>query len=155
MQYQIIIDRFLRSEKSLPYNLSAYEKLILFVLASYMGNKSTCWPSLKSLVKYCSLSKMSLIRHISLLEEKGILKVTRNKNSNNVYEFYPQVVSVRDHVVSVRDHLVPHRYPNNIINNINNKKPSLVDNFEKKKEPKSLVQFWEPGNPDYDRVNKK
>lgn len=60
MQSQIIIDRFLRSESSYQYSLHAYEKLILFFLASYMGKKSTCYPSFKSLALACNLSVASI-----------------------------------------------------------------------------------------------
>lgn len=122
MQMQIIIDRFLRSEKSKTYKLSAYEKIILFILASYMGNKNTCWPSYKSLEIECSLSKRTLIRNIKLLEEKNILKVIRNKDCNNIYEFYPQVVSIGHYLVSIGHHeVVSIRHPNNInTNNIKN-----------------------------------
>lgn len=154
MQYQIIIGRFLRSEKSLSYDLSSYEKLILLMIASYMGNKSTCWPSYKSLSKSCSLSVSTIKRNVFSLEKKQILKIKRTKNSNNIYEFYPQVVSIRHHVGSHRHQVVSIRPPNIINNNINNNN-SPVDNFSKSKEPKSLVPFWEPGNPDYDSINKK
>lgn len=94
MQSQVIIDRFLNSANIKSYNLSAYEKLILFVLASMMGNKSSCWPSYLTLQEKCSLSKRTLFRNIKKLEQKKVIIVLRNKDSNNIYRFYPQVVTI-------------------------------------------------------------
>lgn len=84
---QIVIDRFLRNKFSHHYNLHAYEKLILFFLASYMGNKSICYPSLKSLAIDCNLSIDSIKRHIKSLEKKELIKVTRVFGRNNQYTF--------------------------------------------------------------------
>lgn len=52
---------------------------------------------------------------------------------------------------------VHHVHPlNNNINNINNNKSSCFSNDKKiNKELKQAAKFWEEGNPDYDRVNKK
>lgn len=167
MQIQIIIKKFLRSEKSHSYKLSAYDRILMIMLASYMGKNATCWPSIKSLIKDCGMSKDTIIRSLRKLHKLGILKITRKKNKNNVYEFYPQVVAISDLKVAISDHMVSDSYPNNNINNINNNKSTfdtknvqtnkwkggLPKDGKLKGETKSIVKFWEPGNPDYDRVN--
>ena len=127
MQMQIIIDRFLRSNKSKEYKLTSSEKLILFFLASYMGNKSHCWPSYKSLEEDSSLSRSTLIRAIKSLEKKLVIKIIKDKNMNNVYSFYPQILSTGGVMVTlpsvmVTPGVVSQRHPNNISNNIINKR---------------------------------
>ncbi|CZI81348.1 TPA: hypothetical protein JBA76_15820 [Legionella pneumophila subsp. pneumophila] len=84
---QIIIDRFLRSKKSREYDLHAHDKLVLFFLASYMGKKTSCYPSLKTLSHDCSLSVDSIKRAIKTLEKKEILSVKRVSGGNNQYAF--------------------------------------------------------------------
>lgn len=85
MSSQIRVDRFLRSKLSHQYDLHAYEKLLLFILASYMGEKSMCYPSLNLLASECSISTDSVKRHINLLEKKKLIKVVRNIGRNNSY----------------------------------------------------------------------
>jgi hypothetical protein len=153
MQMKIIIDRFLRSDKSKEYKLMAFEKLVLLILASYIGNKSHCWPSYKSLAEDCSLSKSTLIRTIKSLENKMILKIERDKNMNNVYSFYPQILSTGSVTqtlgsVTGTPGVVSYRHPNNIINNIINKKAvatlvqpkEWVGLYQTSKEPSELLK---------------
>lgn len=82
---QITIDRFLRSKKSREYELHAHERLVLFFLASYMGKKTTCYPSLITLSHDCTLSVDSIKRAIKKLEKKEILNVVRVSGRNNQY----------------------------------------------------------------------
>ncbi|KTD37597.1 hypothetical protein Lmor_0460 [Legionella moravica] len=92
MQSQITIDRFLRHRKSGDYNLHAHEKLVMFFLASYMGKKSSCYPSIPSLANDCSLSVDSIKRAIKALENKGLLKITRILGRNNQYAFNLNII---------------------------------------------------------------
>lgn len=137
MQSQVIIDRFLNSANIQSYKLSANEKLVLYVLASMMGNKSTCWPSYSTLEIKCSLSSRTIMRNIKLLESKNIIDVVRSKNGNNIYKFYPQVVSISHPGVTHSHGGVSISHTNNIINNIKNikgisiKKRSLAKTAEK------------------------
>jgi predicted transcriptional regulator len=151
MQMQIIIERFLRSEKSKEYKLHAYEKLILTMLASRMGDKLNCWPSHKKLSEDCSLSHDSLSKYITLLENKKLLIVIKKINKNNEYEFTQSIldfiadIPIKNHTgqervptrqerVPTRQERVPTRWErvrvhagsvsNNINNNINNNKQS-------------------------------
>lgn len=142
MQKQIIIEHFLRSEKSYLYKLSCYEKIILIMLASYMGNKNTCWPSFESLIITCSISKRTLIRNIQSLEKKKMITVKRKKNQNNVYKFSSLILSLGIEAcknvgvtqaltgVSQTPTQVSHRHPNNIINNINNNRVAQLKDYE-------------------------
>jgi len=85
MLSQILVDRFLRNEISHQYQLHVHEKLILVFLASYMGKKSMCYPSVKTLAINCSLSVDSIKRGIRSLEKKGLIGVSRFTGSNNHY----------------------------------------------------------------------
>ncbi|HAT1995466.1 TPA: helix-turn-helix domain-containing protein [Legionella pneumophila] len=92
MQSQITIDRFLRHRKSGEYNLHAHEKLVMFFLASYMGKKSSCFPSIPSLATDCSLSVDSIKRAIKALENKRLLKITRISGRSNQYAFNLNII---------------------------------------------------------------
>jgi hypothetical protein len=134
MPSQILVDRFLRGEISQQYNLTAHEKLLLFFLASYMGSKSQCHPSFKSLAVDCSLSVDSVKRGIKSLDGKTLINVSRHMGKNNRYTFnspifeklgadstrcsqHPDADSTTHQV-----HTAPtpgaHSTPNNISNNI-------------------------------------
>lgn len=141
MQMQIIIERFLRDKKSHSFKLNAYDRIVMVMLASYMGNKNTCWPSYSSLAIDAGLSRRSLIRVIKKLEDLKIIKVIREQDKNNIYEFYPQVVTNGHYLVTNRHQLlVTNRHPNNINSN------NIINN-------RSLIKEWRRGNPDYDRYH--
>lgn len=159
MQMQIIIDRFLRSEKSKEYKLNAYERIILLMLASWMGDKLNCWPSYKSLSKDCSISHDSLSKYIMSLESKKLLFVKRNPNKNNEYEFTKLILdsisdivdnnkkSTRSQRVGTRQERVgvhADSVSNNINNNINNNNDS-VDNFKKSHIERQTTSFVKGG----------
>lgn len=93
MPSQIVIDRFLRSKHSHQYNMHAHEKLILFFLASYMGKKSICYPSVKSLALDCNLSIDSIKRGIKALETKELIKISRASGYNNRYAFNLSIIN--------------------------------------------------------------
>jgi len=134
MQMQIIIDKFLRNVNSYQYKLNAYDRILMVILASYMGNKTTCWPSHKSLEIDCGMSKWTLIKSTKKLESLVLLKVIREKEENNIYEFCAQVVANSNYLVANSyQGVVAVSYPNNIIvNNIINK-DSHVDKKSIKK----------------------
>lgn len=85
MQSQVLVDRFLRNEVSKQYNLNAYQKLILFYLASYSGSKTECFPAIQTLANDCNISNTSVTRNIKLLEQKNLLKVSRSRGMSNHY----------------------------------------------------------------------
>lgn len=156
MQMATIIGLFIRSEKGISYKFSSNEINILFLLASYMGNKINCWPSIKSLILVSSLSaprvlsKSTLIRNIKKLESKKILLIKKEINKNNEYEFSDEVVSHRNHKV------VSHRHPNIINNNIINNRNSYPQpkNFKQHElsqtasEPSELLKWYKSNSKD-------
>lgn len=150
---QILIEHFLR-KTPFKYKLNAFDRIFIFILSSYMGNKCTCWPSLRSLIIDCGMSKDTVIRTIKRLETFKIITVKREKELNNIYSFSKEVVAHSYHLVADSDiKVVAHSDPNNNIfnNNINNHWVSK--NSQKTKEQKQNAKFWEPGNPDYDRLH--
>lgn len=153
MQTQIIIEKFLRSEKSRSLKLCAYERIILFMIASYMGKKKTCWPPYEDLMQDCGIgSKSTFNKFICSLESKKILVVERAHRKNNKYSFDQKFYNLAYSVCTQRvRHVYATAYsvctPITSVNNINNKSTL-------KSETRSTVKFWENGNPDYDRINK-
>jgi hypothetical protein len=134
IQAQILIDRFLRNEISQQYKLNAYEKLILFFLASYMGVKSVCYPSYPTLAIECSISVDTVKRSIQSLENRLLIKIVRAKGKNNYYSFTELIIdpvgahstqcsehlgaNSSDHQVLTATRVGADSPPNNIINNI-------------------------------------
>lgn len=99
MPMQIIIDRFLRHEKSHEYELTIFECSLLSMLASYMGDNLNCWPSFKTLAENCRMSEKSVERYIASLENKKLLKITRIKNKKNDYEFTNLILDLMTEIV--------------------------------------------------------
>lgn len=88
MQAQIIIDRFLRSEKSLQFNLKPIDKLLLFFLASYMGCKDTCFPSYETLMTNLGIgSRTNFKKSLDRLCNAQIIYIERRYNQSNIYTF--------------------------------------------------------------------
>jgi hypothetical protein len=142
------------------FNLTAYEKLILFFLGSYTGSNSECYPSIITLAKDCSISVDSIKRHLKSLESKGLVQVSRIKGINNHYKLaLPIIDQLGAHSTQCTEHLVQsapttrciehqvlgaHSTPNNIkeytseITSLaDNKKLSSVVSFEIHKAKKS------------------
>lgn len=153
MQMQVIIDRFLRSEKSRSLNLKPLDKLLMFFLASYMGKKNSCFPSYPTLMLDLGINdKTALSNSFKRLVSAQILLIKKQKGKSNNFSFNLDFIPVGNPYDTRRENQkqpVGNPYSNNAFNNINNNQ-----SINSKNEIKSTVKFWEPGNPDYDRVNK-
>ena len=91
MQMQIIIEHFLRDKQSHPYNLNQSDRILMVMLASRMGNKNECWPSLRTLLKDTGIGSLSTIsKCIKKLQSSNILIVKERFKTNNRY-FFDQV----------------------------------------------------------------
>lgn len=86
MQAQIIVDRFLRNKASLIFRLNAFERILLTMLASYMAEKNTCYPSHQSLSRDCGMSTDSVGRYTKSLENKQLITISRITGNNNFYQ---------------------------------------------------------------------
>lgn len=137
MQMQIIIEKFLRSAKSHELHLTANQRIVLFILSTYMGKKKKCWPSLESLILDCGIPKRTLIRVIQSLEKLELLIIIRSINKNNIYEFDNLVVPPWHPTVPPRHSTVPPWHSNNINNNINNNAHPIKYFDEQKENTKS------------------
>ncbi|PWY56059.1 hypothetical protein DGG96_08980 [Legionella qingyii] len=129
MQAQIVVDRFLRQEHSHAFMLNAYERLLLVMLASYMGNKTSCFPSHQSLSIDCGMSTDSVKRTLKSLENKYLIKILRTTGSSNHYQLtipsadstgcsQPPVANSTIHLVASAGTPGANSPPNNISNNI-------------------------------------
>lgn len=69
-------------------NFTAYELLVYTVLLRYRNPKTgLCWPGLSTIADGARCSRQTVIRTLSALEARGIVKIThRDENQSNVYE---------------------------------------------------------------------
>ncbi len=161
-----IIEHILRNVES--NMISNNQKLVIYMLSSFMGEKMTCFPSHEELARVCSISIKTVQRTLKSLEKMNILFIKRSHNKNNIYSFNPSWMSIFDELgvklgilgrQSVQFGASQSRpgasqSRTNIINNIiNNNNDAAHKNH--KQDQKQIAKFWEPGNPDYDRVNKR
>jgi hypothetical protein len=58
--------------------VSPAEKLLLLIIADHAQDEGRCWPGLERLAELSGLSRMTVIRCIQSLEDKGELYVDRN-----------------------------------------------------------------------------
>lgn len=66
-------------------NLPAYERLMLLALNSHIGGDGTspCWPSHKTLADETGMSKSTVIRTLSKLQEKGLVLTSHRAKETN------------------------------------------------------------------------
>ena len=71
---------------------SPTKKLILLMLADRANKEGFCWPSMKTLVEDCELSRETISRNIKDMARDGLLHVTKHENKgrwkNNVYHLH-------------------------------------------------------------------
>jgi len=144
--------------------LNKNERIIIYMIGSFMGNKMVAWPSHDELARVCGMSIKTLQRSIKKLEEKNILFVERRHRQNNVYTFNPNWLAIFDELgvkvgnlgrhdvrfASQHDSSRASNGRTNIINNnINNKGVS-----EKYKKWEGLSPTAEKGSPLYEEMVK-
>ena len=85
--------------------LTVYEKVVLAVIKSHIGNGGTAWPSQATIAKEANCSRAQVARAISSLESLGLL-AHRNNGRGKVSTYQessiPQI-PLDEKVVSVRD----------------------------------------------------
>jgi DNA-binding MarR family transcriptional regulator len=74
-------------------DLTPYEFRVYAQIVRYAGNERTAWPGHKKLAETCNMSRSTVIRAITTLEEKGLLGVERNSTSGSVNTYYVRHVS--------------------------------------------------------------
>lgn len=73
-------------------DISIFSKGVYCLLASYTGDKNSCYPSLNTIVENLRISKSSVLKAISELEKNDLLLVkrrTKNSKQNMVNEYIP------------------------------------------------------------------
>lgn len=94
MPMQVIIDRFLRSSKCKSLNLQTIDKLLLFFLASYMGENEFCFPSYETLMENVSTHRRNnLSDSIKKLKEMNIIFVQKRYCKSNLYTFNMSLIT--------------------------------------------------------------
>lgn len=67
-------------------------KLVLLKLADNANDNGKCWPSYEHIADMCEIDRRTAMRHIKILEQEGLVKVTYRKgekgNSSNIYQLY-------------------------------------------------------------------
>ncbi len=71
---------------------SPTKKLILLMLADRANAEGFCWPSMKTLMADCEMSREAISRNIKQMEESDFLHITKHNNKgqwkNNVYHLH-------------------------------------------------------------------
>ncbi len=79
--FTIVYDDFLESDK-----LDLKEKMVFIILKKYADNKThTAFPSMETISKNAGMSRRTVIRVLSSLEQKGILKKEARYNEKGDY----------------------------------------------------------------------
>lgn len=117
--------------------LSRGARACLAVLKSYLGGKTYCWPSQKTIAREMKCSKRSVIRYIAELRGAKLVTSARS-NRNSVYTYTLQAV--------LSPRLSPRIVTSNAAHLLMNLKPS-----EQGKKPQAVEQTqnrplraWEP-----------
>jgi hypothetical protein len=156
--------------KKIPFLKAGEQSLLNVIASSFNDKKNCCYPSIKTLAKWCKLTDRTIKRHLKSLISKNIvqkLEDIRNPLGHRVTTKYTlnfdlnldslsdnlscgKVQSLGDNLASLSDNLSMPRCQNDtkdyILNkNINKKRNinfSLVDNFNKQKQQTILgVKF--------------
>lgn len=132
-QKQFLIEKFLRSKDSHPYKLNAADRILMLILASYMGKKDKCYPSYRSLLKDTGIgSHSTLSKSIEKLEKLQILTIEYFFKKNNKYsfksEFIDRVLQICSTLLQICNQSATYLSPNNRINNNNNNLFSNTEN---------------------------
>jgi len=68
---------------------SCSTKMVLLKLCDNANDEGECWPSYQTIANHCELSKSTVMRHIGILIERGIItketRVGKNGNGSNLY----------------------------------------------------------------------
>ncbi len=147
--------------------INSIQQSILIALLQFADNKKIeCFPALSRLANLSGLNRATIKRNLRILEKSNIVvRVARNDKSgdpdSNLYKIIMHnifKVGARCAYPGRRAHL-PWAQSAPLTKNITNqltKKPlaSPLRYYEKQNhEQKQTAKFWEPGNPDYDRVH--
>lgn len=151
MQIQIIIEKFLRNAKSHEYKLKPIDRLLLFIIASYMGKKTTCHPGYSALMRDLGINdRTALSDSLQKLVNTNLLSYQKRIGQSNVYTFnlelLNQFLPVGKAYQGSRESLLPpvgNPYSNNAFNNINNNK-GYYDKNKAKTELHSTVPDYIP-----------
>ena len=67
-------------------DIGAYEKLIYMALARFADSSGKCFPSLDLLMEKCGIGNKSTLRkHLTMLEEKGLVKIIKRDGKGSIY----------------------------------------------------------------------
>lgn len=122
---QILIEKFLRSKDSHQYKLNVADRMVLVILASYMGINNECWPSYRTLQKDTGIGSQSTIsQSLKKLNDLHFLRIEEHFKKNNKYyfqkPFLDNLLHICSRVLQIRSRPAPNMERNNIKNNNNN-----------------------------------
>ena len=64
-------------------NYNIYEKLVYMSLCTYAFQKNNCYPSHSTLAENLGVSKITIIRNLKSLEDKGAIIIIKRKMQSN------------------------------------------------------------------------
>jgi len=137
---------FIYSEKCLPFDLSHLDKLILIGLFKHFSYQGM-FVSQKTLAKELNVTVRAVEMAIQSFKTKKLITVKKEGRRNYYIASIPEVrFGYQDTIPEVFSS-----------NTRSFQSPTIEKHRETqrrfKNEQKQTTKFWEPGNPDYDRVN--
>ena len=74
---------------------NAGRKLVLIKLADNANDKGLCWPSYQYVADQCEMGVRTVIRHIAVLVDMGLVsksaRINDNRQTSNVYHIHPDI----------------------------------------------------------------
>jgi DNA-binding MarR family transcriptional regulator len=130
-------------------------KIVLYWLADHYNEGSgACFPSLNTLADECEMDKSTVIRHLSTLEEAGLIKRsarTRENGSQTSTSYCLSLTPVAEHnspCCKIQQPHVAKCDPHNLVNNnLVNEQEVLVAKATRQRKPEvDLPEGWIPND---------
>lgn len=91
------VNAFLRSDYVKQYYLTIYDRMMLMALASYIHKKKRCYPKMKTICDFASMSDKEARRALKRLESAELIQIERRKGTFSFYKI--TVPYVHDDVI--------------------------------------------------------
>ena len=147
------------------HGLKPAAKIVLYWLADHHnGETGACFPSLKTLEEECEMNRTTIIRHLSSLEEAGLIeriRRTRDNGSQTSTIYNIRLQPVAEHNSPCRKTQQPpvaKRYPLNLVNINHGNEPLFGEKSPKQQTIKrsiSLPDGWVPSNQNIEDAMKR
>jgi len=127
--------------------VGAYAFAVYSVLAMHANNAGQCFPGIDRISTMTGISRPTVIKHLGVLEEKGLISITRRKseekgNLSNVYTLHPSKTPLPPLVKQFNPNLV------DILESTNTREENNHQDYSKTPLPPQL-NYLTPPHDDY------